>query len=127
MTFIKTGCCMRCDEPAFEILTYQGEEDFYPGEPKKIGRPLEGSIRVGVLLLDNRRADITLCAACAPVFGPQDYGPLWAKIIRSWDREMSVITKTSERPQWFADAYSNLILAEIGRISWKELVDGAIR
>lgn len=113
---IIAGHCMHCDAPCFEVVARAEEHEPNPGEPKRLGPPLEGSTRIAFLLFDGSKADITFCAQCAQTFGPEHYTGMWRKIQRSWQRELAGST-----PDWFLKSFSSGILCELGRTSWKEL------
>lgn len=81
-------------------------------------------MRVGFLLLDGGRADLTFCAACSAERLEPDFPALWAKIMRSWLRDMCEGQPAPQVFEWFNKQFSNGILCEMGRRSWKELKNG---
>jgi hypothetical protein len=114
-----SGACTCCDELCFEVLARWSENERYPGEPKRLGPPYESTTRVTFLLLDGSRADFTFCGTCAESLNPGQYTDIWRKALRSFRREMSETAKP-----WFATQFVNGILAEMGRVKWRELQNG---
>lgn len=110
------GCCSLCDEPAFEVLARWDEGEKRAGEPKRLGTPLAGATRVTFLLLDGTRTDMTFCEACAASLAPEQYPKLWRKNLAGYLREQN------GNPEKFKHEFANAILAELGRILWKELI-----
>lgn len=111
------GACTTCDEPCFEVLQVWDENGKYPGEPRRLGPPLPGSMRVSFMLMDGSRADLTFCGKCAGDLDATHYTGIWRKVIRSWIRESQ--GKCGEQA-WFRAEFFNGLLAEMGRISWSE-------
>lgn len=111
-----SGCCTVCDELCFEVLARWETHERYPGEPKRLGPPMNGATRVTFLLLDGSRADFTFCGDCAAALNPGAYQEIWRKALRSWKRELSETAKP-----WFATQFRNGILTEMGRIAWKDV------
>jgi len=111
-----SGACTVCDEMCFEVMARWGEDERYPGEPKRLGPPNADAVRVTFLLYDGSRADFTFCGACAKTLDADQYVAIWRKALRSFLREMS----ETARP-WFATQFGNGILTEMGRVTWKEL------
>lgn len=109
------GCCSRCDEPAFEVMSRWdiGEKRF--GEPKRLGKPLNGTIRVSFLLLAGSCGDFTFCASCAEALSQDDYTTLWRKNLAGWLREQD------GDPEKFKNEFANGLLCELGRVPWSEL------
>lgn len=116
-----SGCCSSCDKPCFEVIQIWGENERYPGEPKRLGKPLEGAVRIAFMLLDGSKCDMTFCASCAEALTHEQYTELWRKVIRSWEREMSVTKPGEPRPDWFNKQFSNGLLSEMGRTPWQEI------
>lgn len=112
------GCCSLCDEPAFEILAVWDAGEKRAGEPKRLGPPLDGSVRVTFLLLNGRRTDMTFCVGCAETLSPEHYPMLWRKNLAGYLREQD------DNPEKFSDEFGNGLLTEMGRTTWKELAHG---
>ena len=113
------GCCTTCDELCFEVMARWETHERYPGEPKRLGPPMNDATRVTFLLIDGSRADFTFCGDCAAKLDPTQYPEIWRKALRSFQREMS----DTARP-WFATQFQNSILSEMGRVKWTELQNG---
>lgn len=111
-----SGCCSLCDQPAFEIICRWESHERRPGEPKRIGLPLEGSQRITFLLYNGRRTDMTFCGACSETLSPDHYTLLWRKNLGGYLREQD------GNPEKFKEEFANGLLCELGRIEWKELV-----
>ena len=111
-----SGCCSACDEPCFEVLARWDTHERYPGEPKRLGPPMNEATRVTFLLYDGSRADFTFCGACAKALNPTQYVDIWRKALRSFLREMS----ETARP-WWNTQFQNGLLCEMGRVNWKEI------
>lgn len=120
--FIIAGHCMHCDAPCWEVKQVWTAGERYPGEPKRLGKLVTDAVRVSFMLLDGNRIDVTLCADCGESFNPEHYVSLWSKIQRSWHREMTAMNKPIH--DWFWKSFDNLILAEMGRVKWRELASG---
>ncbi len=118
------GCCSSCDQPCFEVIQTWSDGERYPGEPKRLGKPLQGAVRIAFMLMDGSKADLTFCASCGATLAPAEYTPLWRKVIRSWQRELDKDHAGEPRPDWFARQFDNGLLAEMGRTSWQELGNG---
>lgn len=116
MPYKIAGMCSLCDEPAFEVLTRWEPHERRPGEPKRLGPPLEGAIRITFLLFNGNRTDMTFCGACAGSLDPQWYALLWRKNLGGYMREQD------GNPEKFKDEFANGLLCELGRALWKELV-----
>jgi hypothetical protein len=112
------GCCSKCDEPCFEVLARWEQHERRPGEPKRLGPPNPDAVRITFLLFNGRRTDMTLCGNCADTLGPADYSLLWRKNLAGWLREQN------GNPEKFKYEFANGLLAELGRITWKELSGG---
>ena len=54
------GCCTNCDKPAFEVVSRYTEGP-YKGEIRQVGRPLPGSVRVGIIRASGNHSFWTLC------------------------------------------------------------------
>lgn len=113
-----SGSCTLCDEPCFEVRMRYQEHERRPGEPKQLGAPIEGAVRVTYRLYDGTQMDQTFCAGCAETVGADDYPEVWRKNLRSWMRELD-----GKRPEWFLQQFSNGLLHEMGRRSWIEVVN----
>ena len=111
-----SGCCTICDELCFEVMARWDTHERYPGEPKRLGPPMNGATRVTFLLIDGTRADFTFCGECSKVLTPAQYPDIWRKTLRSFLREMS----ETARP-WFNTQHANGILSEMGRINWSDV------
>jgi hypothetical protein len=111
-----SGCCSLCDEPAFEIISRWEPHEHRPGEPKRIGKPLEGSVRVTFLLYNGRRTDMSFCGECAERPDLAEwYATLWRKNLGGYMREQN------GDPSKFKEEFANGLLCELSRTSWKEL------
>ena len=110
------GCCTCCDELCFEVLARWDTHERYPGEPKRLGPPMNDATRVTFLLYDGSRADFTFCGNCAASLNPGQYTDIWRKTLRSFLREMS----ETARP-WLNTEFSNGLLVEMGRIPWDKV------
>lgn len=115
-----TGHCTTCDCEVFEIITRQAEHERRPGEPKRIGGPLDNAIRITFLLFDGTKTDLTFCEDCAADLEPARYVAIWRKNLRSWMRELS--GRQDELPDWLVKQFSGGLLCELGRKKWKELL-----
>lgn len=113
------GCCSLCDKPCFEVLARWEKHEKRAGEPKRLGPPMEDSVRVTFLLFNGRRTDMTFCGQCAETLSPDSYPTLWRKNLAGWMREQN------GDPSKFMDEFANGLLCELGRTSWKELVSGS--
>jgi hypothetical protein len=111
------GCCTLCDKPCFEVMQVNDPHERNPGEPKRLGQPMNDSARITFLLYDGTKTDLTFCGECADLPLAPLFIELWAKNMRTWLRELG-----NERPEWFMKQYTNGLLCEIGRKTWKELV-----
>jgi hypothetical protein len=116
MPYKISGCCSLCDQPAFEIVERWEAHERRPGEPKRIGAPLDGTIRVTFLLYNGRRTDMTFCGDCAGTMSAEHYVTLWRKNLGGYMREQN------GNPAKFKEEFANGLLCELGRTSWKELV-----
>lgn len=112
-----SGCCTLCDKLCFQVLA--SSED---GTPQRFGPPLSGAVRIAFMLYDGSRADLTFCGDCAPKVAAPDYFPIWAKVIRSWVKEMADKPVEDRNPTWFPKQFVNGLLCEMGRTPWTELV-----
>jgi hypothetical protein len=79
-----SGCCTICDQPCFEVMALYKEHERRPGEPKRLGGPLEGAVRVTFRLYDGTQNDQTFCAGCAEAVGADDFPEIWR--VRAWTR-----------------------------------------
>ena len=116
-----SGCCTLCDEPCFEVIARWGADERRAGEPKRLGPPLDGSIRVTFMLNDGSRSDMTFCGRCAEDLNPAYYTAIWQKVMRSWKRELDDKPEAERNPDWFQKQFSNGLLCELKREDWKEL------
>lgn len=115
MNYKRAGCCSLCDQLVFEVKARWGEGDARAGEPKRFGPPLEGTLRITFLLLNGGRTDMTFCGDCGQSVDAQHYPTLWRKNLAGWLREQN------GNPAKFKDEFSNGLLCELGRKSWREL------
>lgn len=113
-----SGACTLCDETCFEVRMRYLEHERLPGEPKQIGGPREGAVRVTYRLLDGTMMDQTFCASCAEVVSNEEFVEIWRKNLRSWQRELE-----ENRPDWFLKQFSNGLLYEMGRRNWMDIVN----
>lgn len=116
------GYCTICDVPCFEVMAMYGEGERLPGEPKQIGPPLEGAVRITFLLFDGTKTSLTFCGDCSADIPPSEYNEIWQKNIRSWMRELSFKAAVDRNPPWFKGQFSNGLLCEMGRELWTEAV-----
>ena len=80
MNVKRNGCCTLCDEPVFEIKDRFPEGDVRAGQPRAIGKALEGARRIGLVLTDGSTVTLSFCSACAP--GIHDrLGEIWRKCL----------------------------------------------
>lgn len=114
-----SGGCTTCDALCFQVLDLTDA-----GEPKRFGPPLDGAVRISFMLYDGSRADLTFCGGCATKLVSPDYFDIWAKVIRSWVKELSGKPVEDQNPEWFPKQFANGLLVEMGRKSWKDLVNG---
>ncbi len=114
-----SGACTLCDEMCFEVLARWSENERYPGEPKRLGPPVDGATLITFVLFDGTKADLTFCGNCAASLTPESYVEIWRKVIRSWQREMSKGTG-DQNPDWYQKQFANGILGEMGRTNWKD-------
>jgi hypothetical protein len=110
------GCCSLCDEPAFEVMARWDQDEKRAGEPKRLGPPNEGTMRVTFLLLNGSRTDMTLCGTCADSLSAEHYATLWRKNLAGWLREQD------GNPEKFRQEFASGIVCELGRKSLKELI-----
>lgn len=110
------GCCSLCDAPCFEVLEVWAPHERNPGEPKRLGGPVDGAVRVTFLLFNGRTTDMTFCSGCAEDVNAAYYPALWRKNIAGWLREQK------GNPEKFKDEFENGLLCELGRKTWEELV-----
>ena len=110
------GCCSLCDQPAFEVKAVWAIGEKRAGEPKQLGAANQGSARITFLLLDGKRTDMTFCGGCAETLSPEHYPTLWRKNLAGWLREQD------GDPEKFTQEFGNMILAELGRITYLDLL-----
>jgi len=123
MTHKIGGCCSKCDTPCFEVVQVFDSTEERAGEPKKLGAPLPDSVRVTFLLYDGTQCDLTFCGSCAQELCPAWYVGLWKKCINSWVRELDRKPEAARRPGWLYKQFYNGLLAEVRRVSWKDMID----
>ena len=116
-----SGACTLCDELCFEVLATWGEDERYPGEPKRVGLPFDDAMRVTFLLYDGSKMDLTFCGPCSGTVEPGIYTDIWRKVMRSWIREMKLTAGSEGRATWFNGQFSNGILGEMGKQKWKDI------
>ena len=112
-----SGACTICDERCFEVKAVYQDHEIRPGEPKRLGKPLDGAMQLVFLLFDGSKTYLTFCGSCAQALKPDQYTAIWRKNMRSWKRELK-----GDRPEWFLRQFDNGLLCELGRSTWKELV-----
>ena len=110
------GLCSICEAPCFEIMQVFDEGEKRAGEPKRLGPPMNGSVRITFMLFDGRITDMTLCGECASSLNAVQYVTLWRKNLAGYLREQDGETKK------FKHQFANGILCELERHTWKELV-----
>lgn len=79
---------------------------------------MNDSVRVTFLLINGRRTDMTICGECAGNLTIEHYGLLWRKNLAGYMKEQRGDTSK------FKQEFDNGILAEMGRVTWKEIVHG---
>lgn len=109
------GLCSLCEAPCFEVMQVFDEGERV-GEPKRLGPPMNDSVRVTFLLLDGRITDMTLCGDCASSLTAEQYVTLWRKNLAGYMREQNGETKK------FEHQFANGILCELERENWMEIV-----
>jgi hypothetical protein len=87
------------------------------GEPKRMGQPMNDSVRITFLLFDGRRTDMTVCGACAESLTAEQYALLWRKNLAGYMREQD------GNPEKFKHQFTNGILCELSRTTWQDLVE----
>lgn len=112
------GCCSLCDTPCFEIMARWDEGEKRAGEPKRLGYPNDGAVRVTFMLMNGNVTDMTLCGECAAKLGPEHYLTLWRKNLAGYLREQD------GNPAKFVNEFENGLLVELKRLTWKELTQG---
>ena len=112
------GLCSICEAPCFEIMSLWDEGEKRAGEPKRLGPPMNDSVRITFLLFDGRITDMTLCGTCAASITAAQYVTLWRKNLAGYMREQD------GNPEKFKHQFANGILCEVERTTWKEHVDG---
>ena len=117
-----TGCCTCCDDEVFEVLSRFGEDGLRPGEPERLGHPHGDAMRSEFLLNDGTTSYLTFCGACAVTQAPEQYPEIWAKVLRSWEREIG--DNTEKHVNWLPKQYENGIASEIRRLNWTEVLNG---
>lgn len=117
-----SGHCTLCDTRCFDILGVYESHERLPGEPKALGAPVEGAMRVTFMLIDGSKTALTFCAECSKSLPSELYLQIWRKNIRSWLRELSEKPESERNPEWFQKQFSNGLLCEMGRIPWTEAV-----
>ena len=117
-----TGCCTCCDDEVFDILSRFGENGLRPGEPERIGRPHDDALRIEFLLNDGTTSYLTFCGACAVMLTPEQYPEIWAKVLRSWEREIA--GNEAAHANWFPRQAGNGIASELRRLNWTEVLNG---
>lgn len=95
-----------------------------PGEPKQLGKPIEGAVRISFVLFDGAKTSLTFCASCAAEKLSTDFTALWQKVLRSWGRELAEKPETERMPDWYKKQFANGLLCEMGRELWTEAVNG---
>jgi hypothetical protein len=78
-----------------------------PGEPKQIGAPVEGAMRITYMLIDGTKTSLTFCAECSRQMLPELYLQLWRKVMRSWSESYPKNRKRIATPEWFRGQFSN--------------------
>lgn len=122
--YFVSGCCTVCDELCMEVLARWGENERYPGEPKRLGKPVDGATKTTCLLYGGSLSTFLMCGNCAGTFNPEKYVGLWQKSLRSWLREMRLTPPHPERDKWFRSMLEDGILTEVGRVTFKEASHG---
>lgn len=112
------GCCTTCDEPCFDVVSTWGENERYPGEPKRLGHVIGDATLISFMLLDGSKCDMTFCAGCSESLTAAQYTEIWFKVCRSWRREMQA--SGAPVPDWYYQQMDNGILSEMGRVLWKD-------
>jgi hypothetical protein len=118
--FHVAGHCVICTARCFEVLAVHEEHERLPGEPKRLGPPEPGAVRITFLLLDGTRAMLTFCAECAENPITEHYELIWRKVLRCWIRELSEKPDDERNPDWFTPQFANGLLCEQGRQPWTE-------
>lgn len=132
MTHRITGCCMICDEPMFEVLTFWTTAHPRAGEPRRLGAPADNAERVTFLLVDGSSCDLTVCSNCAD--GAEDRLPeIWAKAVGATARDEEQRAAIGARlltPEQASANHASLLqlidnvpLGVLGRIKYTELND----
>lgn len=116
------GGCTRCDERCFEVLAMHEAHERRPGEPKQLGKPVEGAVRIEFMLFDGAKTSLTFCANCSTGKLEPDFTALWQKNLRSWGRELAEKPEAERMPDWYKKQFANGLLCEMGRVLWSEAV-----
>ena len=80
MSVKRNGCCTLCDEPVFEIVDRFPASDPRAGQPRAIGKALEGARRVALVLTDGSTTTLSFCDACTPGITDR-MGEIWRKCL----------------------------------------------
>lgn len=117
-----SGHCTLCEARCFDVLAVYEAHERLPGEPKQLGPPVEGAVRVTFMLIDGTKTALTFCAECAKHLPNDLYLQIWRKNIRSWLRELAEKPEGERNPAWFIAQFGNGLLCEMGRELWIDLV-----
>lgn len=124
MSHFISGCCTVCDELCFEVKARWEPHERNPGEPKRLGKPLDGATKIQCLLYGGSMATFLVCAKCAGRFNPGVFVDLWRKSLRSYARELSGREVPEGAAKWYRSMFEEGILCEVGRITFKESPNG---
>lgn len=83
-------------------------------KPMRLGRATELAVRATFLLANGTRMDLTLCRDCGASLTPDDFSPLWQRVMASWIAE-------SPGHDWPKTQVDNAIVALLGTKSWLEV------
>ncbi len=128
----KLGCCTICDTLIAPVIVTFPSDHPYAGEPRKIGRPFDDSIRLVIILTDGSTIDVTVCKECA-VTAEDNLCLIWRKIVAGWARETSdehrmligakAYTKKerSDVNKWKAKILKHIPIGILCKTNWKDV------
>ena len=115
---IKTiGCCTKCDKEVFDVVERFPPDHENAGKPRRVGQPLPEARRINFSLSGGPSIDLTFCDECSLNMTPDDYGPIWQKVLDSWIDELG-----DERPDWFVKMQETEIIGVVEKKYWTDVM-----
>ena len=122
MSHFISGSCCKCDKLCFEVRARYEAHERLPGEPKRLGKPLDGATKVIFMLYGGSLATLLMCGRCAGELNPGHYVDLWRKSLRSYGREL--VKPNEGTVKWYRSMFNEGLLCEVGRVTFKESNNG---